>query len=250
MNRRAAAGSGLKLLLLAGLWRYAAAAHAVQGSLKWSLRPWLVQLDEASAALASGAMTGSAWQDEVARVLGRVEPADFLKSIDFEALAARASFPARGEGMERLYFPDEQGKLQPLRFRPYLFTLRKDTAVVPHGHHNMATLHMTLAGQARVRHFDRLESTGSHMLIRPSSDVVAGPGNVTSVSDERHNIHWFQALSEQVFMFNVGVYQVAPQQPFGERDYVDPLGGVEVGGGAIRAPRLDRVAAYAKYGHA
>ena len=109
---------------------------------------------------------------------------------------------------------------------------------------------MMLSGQARVMHFDRLETADTHMLIRATSDVVAGPGDVSSVSDEKDNIHWFQALSGQVFMFNIGVYQVNAGAAFGERDYVDPLGGAPVGGGALLAPRMARAAAYAKYGRA
>ena len=50
-------------------------------------------------------------------------------------------------------------------------------------------------------------------------------------------------------MFNIGVYRIR-SGPFGERDYVDPLGAEPVGGGVLRAARLDRAGAYAKYGHA
>jgi hypothetical protein len=250
LSRRALGLDSLRLLLALSLLQHSVRADAVQGALKWSVRPWLQQLEEACAALSSGSVTPGAWQAEVERVLGRVDLPDFLRSIDFDALASAATFPPSGEGMQRLYFLEPDGRFQPLHFRPYLFTLRKGVAVVPHGHHNMATLHLMLAGQARVRHFDRLQATASHMLIRAASDATATPGQVTSVSDEQHNIHWFQALSDRVLMFNIGVYQVQPGLPFGERDYVDPLGGVDVGGGVVRAPRLDRAAAYAKYGHA
>ena len=150
--------------------------------------------------------------------------------------------------MQRLYFLNESERLEALTFRPFFFTLKRGTAVVPHGHHNMATMHMVLAGRARVRHFDRLQSTATHMLIRPASDVEGGAGAVTSISDEHQNIHWFDALSDRVFMFNIGVYQVRPG-PFGERDYLDPLGGVRLTDGSIRAARLGRSEAYAKYGH-
>jgi hypothetical protein len=165
---------------------------------------------------------------------------DLLRSLDFERLAATARFPTIGEGMERLYFLEADGRLQPLRFRPFLFTLRGDLAVVPHGHHNMATMHLVLAGRARVRHFDRLETTDSHMLIRATSDSLAALGDVSSISDQVNNIHWFQGLSEHVFMFNIGVYQVNSTSPYGERDYVDPLGAESVGNGTLSAARMGR----------
>jgi len=247
-GRRELCGSGLRLLLGLGLLQQASNAHALSGSLKWSARPWLARLDEASGALSAGTLAPRAWQAEVEAVLGRLELPDLLRSLDFEQLAAAAQFPSQGEGMERLYFPGEDGRLQFLRFRPFLFTLRKDVAVVPHGHHNMATMHMVLAGQARVRHYDRLEATDTHMLIRAASDDVAKPGHVSSISDEHHNIHWFQGLTEQVFMFNIGVSEVRPGAPSGDRDYVDPANGAVASDGVMRVPRLTRAAAYAKYG--
>ena len=249
MDRRALCTSGLRLLLGLGLLRHAARAHALTGSLKWSARPWLRQLEAASSALSAGTLAPRAWQEESESILARLDLQDLRRSLDFEALAAAATFPARGEGTERLYFLDAGGRREPLHLRPFFFTLRKDAAVVPHGHRNMASLHLMLAGRARVMHFERLESSDSDMLIRPGADEVAAPGHVSSASDEHHNIHWFQALSD-VYMFNIGVYQVRPGAPFGERDYVDPLGGTPAGNGIIRAPRLDRSRAYAKYGSA
>ena len=249
-TRRAFTARSLRLALGASLLHWTAGAGALAGTLRTSARPWLQQLDAVSAAAADGTLAPAGWQKEVEAVLGRMDLRDFLKSIDFEALAAKANFPAQGEGMERLYLLDDEGRLQVLRFRPFLFTLRRDTAVVPHGHHNMATMHMMLAGRARVRHFDRLESTPTHMVIRPVSDAEAAPGHVSSISDEGHNVHWFESLTDRVFMFNIGVYQLRPGQPFGERDYVDPLGGAALEGGALLAPRLTARAAYEKYGPA
>ena len=249
-TRRALCTSGLHLLLGSALLQYAARANAIEGSLKWAARPWLERLDEASTALSAGALPPASWQAEVEAVLRQMDFRDLLASLDFERLAATAKFPGRGEGMERLYFLEADGRIQPLRFRPFLFTLRRDVAVVPHGHHNMATMHLVLAGRARVRHFDRLETTDTHMLIRATSDHLAAPGDVSSISDQLNNVHWFQGLSDHVFMFNIGVYQVNPTAPYGERDYVDPLGAESVGDGTLRAVRMGRQEAYEKYGRA
>jgi hypothetical protein len=237
-------------LLGAQLVATLARAQAVNGNLRYLLRPWLIGLEEASAALATGAVTPAQWQGEIHRLLSRVDLADLLRAIDFEKLAAQARFPDQAEGLTRLYFPDADGRIHPLHFRPFLFALKKDVAVVPHGHHNMATMHMVLQGRAHVRHFDRVADDATHMVIRPATDAVVEPGHVSSVSDEQHNIHWFRALTQPVFMFNIGVYQVNAGQPFGERDYVDAGNGTPVGNGLLRAARLDRQAAYARYGRA
>ncbi len=234
---------------MACIFQHSARAGALQGAVKGSMQAWLQRLDDVSRSLSAGTLAPRGWQREVEDILGKVELADFLRSLDFDRLAQSSQFPAEGEGMQRLYFEEEDGRLRPLAFRPFLFTLRRGTAVVPHGHHNMATMHMVLGGRARVRHFDRLDTTPTDMLIRPASDVAAGPGEVTSISDEHQNIHWFDALTERVYMFNIAVYQLRPG-PFGERDYIDPLGGKALGDGSVRAPRLARAQAYAKYGHA
>jgi hypothetical protein len=246
-SRRSFTSATLQALLTASLFQNSARADALQGTLKWSVRPWLRRLDELSAAVLSGGISPRSWQQEIEATLGRVELRDFLRSLDFDRLAAAARFPLEGEAMERLYFLEEGGRLQALTFRPFLFTLRKGTAVVPHGHHNMATMHMVLDGSARVRHFDRLETTATHMVIRPASDAVARAGEVTSISDEHQNIHWFEPLSERVYMFNIGVHQLHPGS-FSDRDYVDPIGAEPAGAGALRAARLSRADAYAKYG--
>lgn len=243
---RGVLGSALMVALVQRL----AHAQAARGSLKSFLWPWAAGLEEVCAAVSSGRTTPLQWQADIEAMLGRVDRADLLKAIDFEALAARARFPDQGEGLTRLPFLDADGRAQPLSFSAYLFALKKDVAVVPHGHHNMVTLHMMLAGRAHARHFDRVHDSASHLVIRPASDAVIVPGHVSTVSDDRDNIHWFQALTQPVFMFNIGVYRVDPDKPSGDRDYVDPLRGDRLAGGLLRAPRLDRKAAYAAYGRA
>ena len=249
-TRRAFGRDGLRLLLAVSLLQEASRAGAVGGSLKTSVRPWLARLEEACTCVSSARMAPLEWQREMELLLGRVDMKDFLAAIDFDTLAAKATFPSAGEGLTRMYFLDDDGRAQPLHFSAYLFALGKDVAVVPHGHHNMVTMHMMLSGKAHARHFDRVHESSTHMVIRPTSDAVIEPGQVTTISDDHDNIHWFQALTQPVFMFNVGVYRVNPSLPSGDRDYVDPLGGAAMGNGLIRAARMDRKAAYAKYGRA
>src|SRR5262245_60329104 len=115
--RRTLCASGLHLLLGSALLQYAARANAIEGSLKWAVRPWLQRLETVSTALSVGALQPTAWQSEVESVLRQMDLRDLLTSLDFERLAATAKFPRRGEGMERLYFLEADGRLQALRFR-------------------------------------------------------------------------------------------------------------------------------------
>ena len=111
---------------------------------------------------------------------------------------------------------------------------------MPHGHQNMATMHMVLAGEAQALHYDRVASDGDYLIIKPVSDQLAKPGHASTVSDESTNIHWFKTVSDTVFMFNIGVFEIDPKKPFTGREYVDPLRGEKIGDGAIRASRLNQ----------
>lgn len=51
LTRRSFGAANLQALLLACLFQQSARADALEGTLKWSLRPWLSRLDEVSVAL-------------------------------------------------------------------------------------------------------------------------------------------------------------------------------------------------------
>ncbi|HSH91060.1 MAG TPA: hypothetical protein VK996_13830 [Ramlibacter sp.] len=239
-------GSLLTLTLVHGLCR----ADALKGSVKSVARRWLHEMEDACARVSSGRMKPVEWQDAIATLLSRVAMADLLKAISYDQMSRNVAFPADHESTSRIYFHQAEGLPGALHFSAYLFALKKGGSVVPHGHHNMVTMHMMLKGQAHARHFDRVSDAADHLVIRPASDKVIVPGDVSSISDDRDNIHWFKALTEPVFMFNIGVHKVDASRPSGDRDYVDPLGGTALGNGLIRAPRLDKGQAYGRYGNA
>jgi len=135
-----------------------------------------------------------------------------------------------------------------LGFGSYFFALKEGVSVVPHGHHNLVTMHMVLRGQAHGRHFDRVQDEPEHIMIKPALDEVLGPGAVTTISDQRNNVHWFTALSGPVFMFNMQIGGITPGRPVGGRDYLDPAG-EKLPGGLIRARRLGQDEAFRRYGH-
>ena len=116
--------------------------------------------------------------------------------------------------------------------------MKKGGSVIPHGHNNMATAFLVLKGELHGRHYDRIEDEPEHLLIKPTIDRGFKPGESSSVSDYRDNIHWFKATSETAFIFNIHILDVRPGSalPTG-RVYVNP-NGEAVSGGLIRAPRL------------
>ena len=81
-------------------------------------------------------------------------------------------------------------------FGRQIFAMKKGRSVVPHGHDNMATGFLVLKGDFRGRHYDRLEDHADHYLIRPTIDRAFKPGEFSTISDHKDNIHWFTAESE------------------------------------------------------
>ncbi|WP_434426512.1 hypothetical protein [Nannocystis pusilla] len=126
-----------------------------------------------------------------------------------------------------------------------MFGCRRGRAIVPHGHEDLCTAFIVLAGRWRGRHYDRLATQADHYVLRPTIDREFAPGDHSSVSDRRDNVHWFQAETDTAFVFNVHV--ACHGRSGGARVYLDP-DGERLAGGAIRAPKLSHAACVAKYG--
>ena len=79
-------------------------------------------------------------------------------------------------------------------------------------------------------------------------DTLIAPGGVSTISNDRDNIHWFKAVAEPIFMFNIGVFGLDAKKEFSGRDYIDPANGEKLKGGLIRARRIEKEEAYKLYG--
>ena len=91
--------------------------------------------------------------------------------------------------------------------------MAKGRSVVPHGHDNMATGFLVLKGNFRGRHYDRVEDHSDHYIIRPTIDRTFKPGEFSTISDHKDNVHWFTAESETGFIFNIHVTETNPENP-------------------------------------
>jgi hypothetical protein len=223
-------------------------AGALAGPVKPLVRKWLVEMEQVTKSLRDGRVKPLDWQQQIESLLARVELKDLLAAIDYERLAKGAIFPEDHESAEDVNFSQSEGLPTELSFAPYFYAMRKGVAIVPHGHRNMASMHMILKGQAHGWHFKRVSDDSQHIIIKPTEDKVMGVGEPSTISDQRDNIHWFKALTEPVFMFNIGVFGINPSAGFTGRDYIDPLGGEKLKDGLIRARRLDVKEAYKLYG--
>jgi hypothetical protein len=222
--------------------------------LRAAVRPlavkWLSEVEEMSSGLKGHKLRPSEWQSKVEELfLHRVELKDLLRSIDYDELIKAPLFPEDHESALELEFPKVEGLPEELTYVPMFVAFKKGRAIVPHGHHNMVSMHMALEGEVHARHFERRGSDDSHIIIEPSLDKTFARGELSTVSDERNNIHWFKAESDHAFMFNVAVFGLDGTKNFSGRDYIDPLGAEKLGDGRLRARRIDYKEALKLYGN-
>ncbi len=187
-------------------------------------------------------------QKKVQELFAKVDLPELLKLVDFEDLTKKIKYRESGALSLRCKFPEIEGIPTKLVFGKQIFALKKDCSVVPHGHNNMATAFLILKGDLHGRHYDRLADEPKHFIIKPTIDRKFGPGKFSTVSDFKDNIHWFKAITEPAFIFNIHIVGLNPgSKKRTGRVYLDP-NGERLEGGLIRAPRINYKEAKERYG--
>ena len=197
---------------------------------------WFRDLHAISKDVADHKVKDVEFQKSLESLYGRVDLPALLKTLDFDRMAAGVKYPAVGAVSLPVDFTHVSGLPMNLVFGRQIFAMAKGRSVVPHGHDNMATGFLVLKGSLRGRHWDRVEDHKDHYLIRPTIDRTFTPGESSTVSDHKDNVHWFTAETEHAFIFNIHVNDTDPGNPKNPgRVYVDPLG-EKVAGGLDQGP--------------
>lgn len=225
------------------------AGGMLRGDLGVLAKKWLVEVEEMSSGLKGGKLRQAEWQTKVEELFRRVDMPDLLRAIDYTALTRAPLFPEDHESAVNLEFPNVEGLPAELTYIPMFIAFKKGRAIVPHGHRNMVSMHMMLDGRVHARHYERRSEDAATIVVAPSLDETFKRGDLSTVSDERHNVHWFRALTDSVFMFNVAVFGLDGTRNFTGRDYIDPLGAQKNGDGTLRARRLTHAEAFKLYGN-
>ena len=188
------------------------------------------------------------FQTSLESLYRRVDLPALLKTLDFDRLAAGVTYPALGARSLSVDISNVSGLPTNLVFGRQIFAMGKGRSIIPHGHDNMATGFLVLSGTLRGRHYDRVEDHKDHYLIRPTIDRAFAPGEFSTISDHKDNVHWFQAESDHAFVFNIHVNNTDPENPKKPgRVYVDPMG-EKVAGGLIKSPKISYGKANQLYG--
>lgn len=220
------------------------AAHRLFGAdVQPIVDDWFKQLDTITHDVHDHRVKDVEFQKSLEALYARVDLDALLKSLDFNRIAAGVNYPAKGAKSLSVDFKHIAGLPTQLVFGRQIFAMTKGRSVVPHGHDNMATGFLILKGSLRGRHYDRVEDHDDHYLIKPTIDRTFTPGQYSTVSDHKDNVHWFTAESDHAFIFNIHVNNTDPGNAnVPGRVYVDPMG-EKVAGGLIKAPKVshDRV---------
>jgi hypothetical protein len=166
---------------------------------------WLREVEDLARAMKSEKLAQLDWQRQMEALYRRVPLADLLQLIDFTTLVRRAQLPARGELFEGLSLPRLEGFPDQTTFYRAVAGFSRGRSIPPHGHNHLVSSFLVLKGEVRGRHFDRLRDEGDHVWIAPSIDRPFRPGDFSTVSQDRDNVHWFTAEQDGSFMMDFGV---------------------------------------------
>ena len=207
---------------------------------------WAIKMNEMCLDLRQNTLSPSQWQTQIENLLDQIELEELLRFIDFDRLTQNFSFPDLGVNTKVVRFPSLSGLPQNLAFYRKIFGLKKDRAIIPHGHKNMTSAHLVLKGEFSLKHYNKIEDEPEHMIIQPSIDKIIKVGDSSSISDEKNNVHWFRTLSETAFTFDMIVLDLNGKSY--EIDNIDPHSGEDVGENMLRVRKMEVGEALKKYG--
>jgi hypothetical protein len=217
-----------------------------------SVRPvvhrWMLDLHTLSQDLKSHKLKDVDFQTKLEELYKRVDLSELIKLIDLNRVTRDLKYPAKGARSLGIDFTKVEGLPKKLVFGKQIFALQKGRSIVPHGHDNMCTGFVVLRGSFQGRHYDRVEDNKDHYLIKPTIDRGFKPGESSTISDHKDNVHWFKAESPTAFVFNIHIMGYNPEgKEVPRRVYVDPVG-EKTSGGLIVAKKISSAECHKKYG--
>jgi hypothetical protein len=238
----------LRSLMAYGLIETLYARDLLADAVKPVIRQWVIDLQSLCADVKGRKLKDIEFQAKLEELYRRVDLAELVRFLELDRLAGRVDYPERGAASLGFDLSRVEGLPKGLAFGRQIFALKKRRAIVPHGHNNMCTGFIVLRGTFVGKHFDRVEDQEDHYLIKPTIDRTFEPGECSTISDHKDNVHWFTATSDTGFIFNIHVDGYNPANPkASSRVYVDPAG-EKVKGGLIRARVISSTEAHKKYG--
>jgi len=217
-------------------------------AVKPAIDKWLVELAEMSKDLKGKKLTDLEFQAKMEDLYKRVDLAALCSVIKLDEVEKTKKLPDSGAGNYGFDLSRVEGLPANLMFGKQIFACKKGKSIVPHGHANMCTGFIILKGKWHGKHYDRVETHKDHYVIKPTIDREFGPGDLSTISDHKDNIHWFKSVSDAAYIFNVHVIGYDPTiKESSGRLYLD-VEGEKLAGGLIKAPKMSSAECHKKFG--
>ena len=237
-------GSAITFGLVEMLWSRDLFAEPV----KPTIDRWFRELADMTKDLRGKKLTDVEFQTKMEDLYKRVDLKALCRLVKLDEIERTKKLPDNGAANVGFDLSKVEGLPANLGFGKQIFGCKKGKSIVPHGHANMCTGFIILKGKWHGRHYDRLETHGDHYIIKSTIDRHFEPGDLSTISDHRDNVHWFQSESDAAYIFNVHVigYDPTIKEPSG-RLYLD-VEGEKLAGGLIKAPKMSSAACHKKFG--
>lgn len=222
------------------------AYNAIGKNIKPITDHWAIYLNEFCSDLKTETITVTQWQQKINELYEKVDLPELLKFIDFENLIKGFKYPDLGVSTKPVKFPKLNGLPEKTVFIKKIFGMKKDRAIIPHGHSNMASAHLILNGEMHLRHYEKIQQEEQNLIIKPSIDRIAKVGDNSTISDEKDNVHWFIANTETAFTFDVIMLDLNDNSY--DIHNLDIYESEDLKNGTLKVPILDVQTALEKYG--
>jgi hypothetical protein len=233
----ASLGAFATYALLAEVRRARAAPHAHAHA--HDTDAWLARQDELAQSLSAGELSPTQWQTEIEALARRVDVGALRHALAGADLHDAGRGSANDPFKRNVSFKDDHGQKLRLHYGVALFEFSRDNVITPHGHRHMVSAHLVLEGKLRVRNFDRVADEEGAMILRATRDAHVRAGEISTMSSQRDNIHWFVPVSERAMTFDVVISDLDPGQPSFKIEAIDPLHAERLPDGTLRARIID-----------
>ncbi len=222
------------------------ACNGIEKKAKPILEHWAIRLNEYCSDLKTNTITTLQWQQKIEELYSQIELKEILQFIDFDNLIKGFEYPDLGIATKGVKFPKLEGLPEKTVFIKKIFGMKKDRAIIPHGHSNMASAHLILNGEMHLRHYEKIGQDGQNLIIKPTIDRMAKLGESSSISDEKDNVHWFIANTETAFTFDVIMLDLNNKSY--DIHNLDIYESEDLKNGTLKVPILEVQTALKKYG--
>jgi len=237
-------GSAITFGLVEMLWTRNLFAEPV----KPTIDQWFRDLSDMTKDLRGRKLTDIEFQTKMEELYKRVDLKALCGLVKLDEIEKTKKLPDNGALNAGFDLSKVDGLPANVGFGKQIFGCKEGKSIVPHGHANMCTGFIVLKGKWHGRHYDRLETHSDHYIIKPTIDRHFEPGDLSTISDHKDNVHWFKSESDAAYIFNVHVIGYNPQiKEASGRLYLDPEG-EKLAGGLVKAPKMSSADCHKKFG--